>query len=463
MGKAASYFHVADSSETQTLHRRITPSEAQFDDQQARWNDLADFLILDLKKRSGHPIRTWLQGSYKFGTQVRPVHMADEFDIDLGVYFCWAGDRDKGDFEPKPLKQFVQASLEQFASQNDDVIGVVSPAKPRCCRVRFKGNFHVDVPCYHLDDELDKRSLATEENAWEDSDPKAMYIWFKDQFPEEQRVRVRRFVRYVKAWAALKFRETETRPSSLLLTVLVAEATKQTDTLPGDDDDALSVVLRKVSDRLTDQPDVPNPIDATENLTGRLSETSRNAFIDKIKAFAETASAASRDENTLSACSQWALEFEHLFPLPEPEKLDELAKSLPAVRTHPEVRVTAVSRENALWKYSGVNGIGPIPKKCDITFEVTNSLSLPAGTQYFWTVRNEGDEAEDTNDLGHLAGTGLTAHESSAYKGTHFMDCTAALDGRAVGLRRVLVKITGASPARQRTQRAALLKLIGKR
>ena len=464
MGKAASYFHNTNTSEKKTLHNRITPNEAQFDDQQARWNDLAEFLIADLKERSDYPIRTWLQGSYKFATQVRPVHITEEFDIDLGIYYCWAGDRDEGNFTPKQLKQFVQSGLEQFASLNDDVIELVMPPKPRCCRLRFKGNFHIDVPCYHLNDALDVRSLATEKNSWEDSDPKAIYIWFKDQFADHQRVRVRRFVRYVKAWAALKFRDAEFRPSSLLLTVLIAEETKQVlDVLPAEDDDALSVVLRRVSDRLNNQMNVRNPVDNAENLAGRLSETNHAVFVDKIKAFADTAFAASKDENTVSACTQWAQEFEHLFPLPELEQLDELVQNVPAVRTIPEVQVSAISRENASWRYTGVNGIGPIPKKCDITFQVTNSLSMPVGTQYFWTVRNEGDEAEDTNDLGHIGGSGLKAHESSAYKGSHFMDCTAMLNGQTIGLRRVLVKINGVSPIRKKAQRSGLIKLLGKR
>jgi hypothetical protein len=73
---------------------------------------------------------------------------------------------------------------------------------------------------------------------------------------------------------------------------------------------------------------------------------------------------------------------------------------------------------------------------------------MPAGTQYFGAVRNEGDEAEDTNDLGHIGGSGLTARESSVYKGSHFMDCTAMLNGRMDGLRRMLVKISGVSPIR---------------
>ena len=464
MGKAASYFYDASDTDKQTLHKRVTPNDSQFDEQQLRWNALADFLVDDLKERSCYPIRTWLQGSYKFGTQVRPVHRTEEFDIDLGIYYCWEGDRDGGDFTPKELKQLVQDSLAHFAAKNEDVIEVVEPAKPRCCRVRFKGNFHIDIPSYHLNESHDARSLATEENTWEDSDPKAIYIWFKDQFKDDQRVRVRRFVKYVKAWATLKFRDLQGRPSSLLLTVLIAEAAKQL--LPGlplEDDEALAAVLRKVLTSLGSERYVPNPVDKTENLASRPSEADWHAFVKKLGDFSETAAAAVRDQDTLGACSRWALEFEHLFPLPDARQLDELAKYLPAVRTLPEVRVNAVSRENTNLRYTGVNAIGPIPKNCSIAFEVTNGLSMPPGTQFYWMVRNEGDEAEDISDLGHKAGTGPKAEERSAYKGSHFMDCTAILGGRIIGLRRVVVTITGVTFPRRKSQRAALIRLLGRR
>ena len=48
-------------------------------------------------------------------------------------------------------------------------------------------------------------------------------------------------------------------------------------------------------------------------------------------------------------------------------------------------------------------------------------------------VRNEGREAENTNDLGHVAGQGLTAHERSAYRGRHYMDCVVKVGGRDCG------------------------------
>jgi hypothetical protein len=81
MGSAVSLFYSSNDTEKQTLHRRVTPSTDQFEEQQVRWNALADHLTSDLRERSGYAIRTWLQGSYKFGTQIRPVKLGDEFDI----------------------------------------------------------------------------------------------------------------------------------------------------------------------------------------------------------------------------------------------------------------------------------------------------------------------------------------------------------------------------------------------
>ena len=70
MSTAARLFH---SKSDQTLYDRITPSTDQFATQQARWNDLADFLKSRMKDDTGYPISTWLQGSYKFDTQIRPL------------------------------------------------------------------------------------------------------------------------------------------------------------------------------------------------------------------------------------------------------------------------------------------------------------------------------------------------------------------------------------------------------
>ncbi|MBI5615098.1 MAG: nucleotidyltransferase [Gammaproteobacteria bacterium] len=464
MAQASTYFYDSNDADRQTLHRRITPSDAQYDEQEARWNLLADFIKPKLAETSGYPIRSWLQGSYKFGTQVRPVHTGDEFDIDLGVYYCWSGSSNDGDFGPKELKTMVQDTLKEFEAENDDVVEVLEPPKMRCCRIRFRGGFHIDVPCYHLDEQRDARALAIEDDSWEDSDPKAIYKWFTSQFDDYTRSRVRRLVRYMKAWAALKFRDDQDRPSSVLLTVLVAQAVYGLDGgLPVPEDEALKVVLCKVYETAFVAQDVRNPVDPDENLASRMNAEQWSAFTDGLKQFSEVADQAVDAESEVSACTLWSASFEYLFPLPDAQTLSEEARQLPALRTLPEVQVKAVSKDNSNLRYNGKNEIGPIPKNCNISFRVSNADRMPYGTNFYWMVRNEGDEAEDINDLGHKAGQGIEATEHSAYNGTHYMDCTAVAGGRIIGVRRVRVRINSFVAPKRNPPKPAWTKIKGRR
>jgi hypothetical protein len=462
MGSASSLFYSSNDTEKQTLHRRITPSSDQFEEQQERWNALADHLTTDLRERSGYSIRTWLQGSYKFGTQTRPVRLGEEFDIDLGVYYVWKGSRDNGDYGPQSLKGFVRDSLVAYAADNPgEVLGVVPP-KPRCERIRFKGDFHIDVPAYHLELELDERSLATRDG-WEDSDPKAIYIWFRDSFDDIERAKVRRQIRYLKSWAALKFPEAG-RPSSILLTVLIAEAALELGTLPADDE-ALRDLVEHIAGRLETDWEVPNPVDPDEHLV-RMSSQQMQDFTRALSDLLDIATRACEAETEFAAADIWQEAFEHLFPMPEAQQaLVEMAKWLPVRSVMPEIRVTAVSRNNPQGgRFSDMNRIGPIPKNCDIHFEVVNAAQLPANSSIAWMVRNEGGEAENTNDLGHFAGFGLKANEHSAYRGTHYMDCVVKVGGQTVAMRRVPVAISGiAMPRRNPSARPAFVRLRGRK
>ena len=420
MGLSASLFYDPADSEKQTLHRRIIPSEEQFEDQRDRWNALADYLVAELGKRSGYPINTWLQGSYKFGTQVRGAHKGEEFDIDLGVYYRWSGNPNEGDYEPGVLKSMVQGALRSYDA--DGVLETVTPPKDRCCRIRFAGDFHIDVPAYHLDPDRDERQLATATNRWEDSDPKALYLWFRDRVDETTRTKVRRKVRYLKIWVNLKFPEGPGRPTSTLLTVLAAEASDDIDNqLP--DDEALAALLKIIVDRLEKSRIVPNPVDATEDLAQKFSAGDFAAFLSALKEFRSVADEANSAPDEISAADKWSVPFEHFFPLPEIDA--ELAKgtSVPMRRSIPEIAVEAISQNNPTKRWYGTNQVGPIPKGCAILFKITNPEVLPAGASIHWMVRNEGEEAEGVNDLGHIAGTGFNAKETSAYKGTQYMDC----------------------------------------
>jgi hypothetical protein len=467
MGIASNLFFSSNDLEAQTLYRRITPSADQFEQQRERWNELADHLKSDLQQRSGCEIRTWLQGSYKFGTQVRPPSKVEEFDIDLGIYHCWEGQAKNGIHSASDLKTFTQQSLQAFMTGAEGVLEIVEPPKARCSRIRYSGNFHIDVPSYHLEPNQDERTLAAND-VWEISDPKAIYTWFKAKFDDGRRAVARRQIKYLKCWASLRWGITKGRPSSILLTVLVAEALARLDDSEiGTDDETLLATVKEIATRLSSGSFIRNPANPSENLN-RLDQSQWAAFILSIDVLLGIAQDACIAESQLEAADLWAKAFEHFFPMPEADLQQSRGAlgqvQLPAVIKLPDVTVTAVSNSNRNLQFSGINKIGPIPKGCQITFTIAKAWNLPPGTTVSWSVRNEGAEAESENDLGHSGGNSFTTEERSAYAGTHYMDCIFRQSNRAIGIRRVAVTISGTyAPPRNPIKKPAYTRLAGRR
>jgi hypothetical protein len=466
MGIAASLFFTSNDTEKQTLHRRITPSEEQMDEQIIRWNELSDHLMSDLRSRSGHPIRTWLQGSYKYATQIRPPSMGEEFDIDLGVFYCWPGKPEDGSHGPVALREMAQNSMLEYAKTAAGVKRVAVPPKPRCMRIHYDGGFHIDVPTYHLDQDADARTLACE-HGWEISDPKAIYLWFQKLFEEGIRTKVRRHIRYTKCWAGLKWTIGNGRPSSVLLTVLVADACVELgDDAIGPDDDTLLAILQQISTRIQCSSVVENPANRAENLN-RLSDKQWSDFCAGVNEFVAVAAKACNAPTALDAVDHWAKAFKHFFPMVEQSALaeDAMAKSTALVSvSQPEVMVDAVARDNKHLTFAGHNCIGPIPKGCDVHFRLLNPERLPVGSTVEWVVRNEGAEAENINDLGHSSGFNYKAKDHSAYAGTHFMDCIIRLNGRVYSVRRIPVTIIGmAAPRRNPLTKPYYVRLRGRK
>ena len=436
MGISANLFFSTIDPEN-CLDYRIRPSDEQQSAQENRWNDLCDFLGEELQARSEYAISSWLQGSYKFGTQIRPAKPTQEFDIDLGIYYRWSGEPEDGRFSPDALKGFIQGSLEFYADDDRNDAEEVTEPKERCSRIRFKDSFHIDVPTYHLDTGRDARTLATETKGWEESDLKAIYVWWKEKFDDVARPRARRLVRYLKMWAALKFDEA-TRPSSIMLTVLLANALAETDTsrLAGDDEflhTCAAAMLMTLKASLV----VPNPVNNKENLN-QLDATASKEFLANLDSLVSTAARAVAAATKPDSAEIWSEIFEHFFPMTDELASDARTGALVVMQFDPQVdiQIQNGSRINV-----ARNAVGGIPKGCELHFSLANAFQLPQGAQVFWTVRNTG-EAEIVNDLGHTK-NGLFAVENSAYRGTHFMDVSVRLNGRTIGRRRVPVQITG--------------------
>lgn len=191
-------------------------------------------------------------------------------------------------------------------------------------------------------------------------------------------------------------------------------------------------------------------------------------FSDGINALIGIAASACAADTEIEAADYWTMAFAHFFPLPDTRVAlaeDTLAKSMSLVPvTLPDVLVLAVGQKNSNIRIHGKNAIGPIPKDCDIMFEIAEPWKLPPGTTVEWIVRNDGSEAENVNDLGHRAGTGYKVTRPSAYNGSHFMDCVLRQNGRIYGVRRIPVRISGISaPLRNPVRQPAYTQIRGRR
>jgi Adenylyl/Guanylyl and SMODS C-terminal sensor domain len=439
MGAAASLL----SSPTQgadSVFQRITPSSEQVDYLQDKWHELRDFISPPLGTLFALPTSTWIQGSYKYQTLLRPF-ADEEFDLDMGFYFGWSG----GDpYRPVRLKDAVQSQLTLLVSRIPEAKSVFVPPKKRCCRVHYEKQFHIDVPVYHLNQTSDSRRLACQNDVWETSDPKTLYQWFRARIVNTDRQQVRRLICYLKAWARLRL-SGDARPSSILLTVLVVESaylsTFRTDM---DDDEALAEVLAIIKNRLDASSVVENPVNRAENLN-RLSPDGLRSFLSQLESARVFARAAVTAPNLLIAAQHLEWLFSYMVPFPDTvddRVLREASRRLATVEPDVQIRVTSNDHLVGVER----NQVPNARKRCTLTFQVVNSTAFPPGSLYTWTVRNRGSEAEGVNQLGHIqSGLNRTSvRESTLYNGRQSMDLTIRdPNGRLVGFRRIPVNISG--------------------
>lgn len=464
MGKAASLFNGAGE---QTLLKRVTPTTEQREFLQTQWNALADHLKQALYTDYGYPISTWLQGSYKYGTLIRPVHVDEEYDVDIGIYFQWESD---GNATPAPtqLREWVQRELQVFKSLNADVKSISEPPKERCSRAIYEKKFHIDTPVYHLEKSSDTRRLACLSGKWEDSDPKAIYEWFKSAVWGGDREQLRRLIRYLKGWAAVAFVESAAaRPSSILLTVLAAQSFEDhwLSRLGGmDDEDALTLVIKDMHERLFGDRVVPNPIDESEDLN-RIPDVHWDVFLTNLQALRNAAENAEAEQDEAAAALAWSEVFSFLMPLPQTQEVEVVEEvSGRAIMVLPEIEIEIFDRvsKKPIGKYR--NEVPGVPKDCDLIFKIVNPHVIPEYATVEWTVRNDGEESDYIGDLGHrrMGIRLLEANEHTAYAGLHFMDCVVRFNGQVYAVRRVPVSVKDINYPARNPPRPAYTKLFSK-
>ncbi|MGH8160834.1 MAG: CBASS cGAMP synthase [Gammaproteobacteria bacterium] len=451
MGAASRLFYSTDA-EQETLNKRVRPSDDQMNLLRQRKDELEAHIKSDISARSDVAVSTWLQGSYKLHTLIRLLSKQD-YDVDVGVYFEW-GSGSTTKLMSDELRDVLQLSLQGFAENNEHVKRVEDPAKERCSRAYYENHLHIDLPGYHYSTDTGVTRLATLAGKWEKSDPEKMVEWFQARLEGEERAQTRRVVRYLKAWAALRFQDDrDAQPSSLMLTVLATDAF--VDVALGkdlDDDDALKVVIDSVFARLSEGSVVENPVESDQDRNlNRLDDAEFGRFMKALRQLSVIARNATQADNTeAEAAASWTEAYDYLLPLPDVEGMVEEADPSRAMVLFaaPAISIEVFPQKGGPPRTTFTGQVDLAYKDEWLRFRITNRHMLPQDAQIRWVVRNVGQDAYAENDIGHSSLDNGSYHDEYAkYHGRHFMDCEVRIGGRLHALTRVPVAITRMSLA----------------
>ena len=192
-------------------------------DENATLREKRDRVLTRLRdglKKAGRPTFTaFNQGSYAMGTGVEPV--GGDYDIDVGVVFVGARPAD-----PREVKRWVYEAVAGHTAR-------VEWRRP-CVTVWYQQGgepvYHVDLPVYWQDSggglalAVGKEHSGADQRAWQACDPKGLIEAVKGYRSGEQRLQLRRVIRYLKRWKDHRFpAEGSAAPVGVGLTIAALE------------------------------------------------------------------------------------------------------------------------------------------------------------------------------------------------------------------------------------------------
>lgn len=245
------------------------------------------------------------QGSYSMQTLVAPLD--GELDVDDGVYLQHLSAISQKDWPaPETVHSWLVKATENHTNEK--------PVDKRTCvRVIYAGQYHVDLPSYSL---LlgDYMHAEKGDKGWHKSDPRAITQLFNETV-EAVGEQLRNNVKYLKAWADNKAQKNGKMASSVILTVLAAQAYRSDQR----DDVSFANMAAIISQRVQSSFVVLNPADQTEDLAKRLTTQEKTRFTQLVGQLTVKAQSALAEQSDEKAAKVWQSEFGERFPLPVKE------------------------------------------------------------------------------------------------------------------------------------------------
>ena len=429
-----------ENSDSESLFLRITLSKEQIAEAKEKKDNLLELLKPELSSSLEIKVKHWLQGSYKNHTLIRPVQKGDEFDIDVGIYLLFNAEDDG--LDAQVAKNLNREILEWYVSNRPEAR--VEESKNSCERLSYPASFHIDIPLYYYDENTNTCRLATQNDGWIDSDPKALQDWFDDAVSHLEKpsiAKIRRIIKYLKTWTALKSKKDGASIPSIALTVLVANHFVESN----DDDDTFISTSINVMDYILNNDTLNNPVHGGD-LFG-FNDNDRQLIRNKARALKNSCQFIAESTDSFQQYVLWSATFEHMFP-PFIERQEEVAKqtNLPAITVPPKINVRHLDKDKKLLSSKVTNSVRTFRDE-ELYFSIENTQDYSNNSEVHWIVRNQDEEARRLNDLGHttVLSKDEVRNEGCSYNGTHYMECLVLDDGSIKGISAVKVKITGFS------------------
>jgi hypothetical protein len=240
----------------------------------------------DMKGRNP---KTFLQGSYKLHTAVKPQREDGSYDVDVVMLANLDDIRSNGGNSVDWLTDVL--------SENDRYKNKIDQSKinARCVRLQYENDFHMDIiPAHPGDDQKDGIILVPHD--WKKSHPHGFKEWCLNK-QKDTNDYFYTTVRLLKWWRNLKWGD-EGHPKSILLTTLVGN------NIPADGESIDKVFIKTIigmNSYLSQHAFVPkinNPSLSSENISASWSLTDFIEFKSRLSGAAVAAQKAldSRDE-----------------------------------------------------------------------------------------------------------------------------------------------------------------------
>lgn len=422
-------------SDFQTFLSDIEPSKTTVDQISAAHKALRDYLSAH-EHYGEHCVHTYLSGSYAKHTSIRPAKNDDNRDVDIIVETDYGSDANSANVIIELRDILLGSSKYATAHLQTHSVGISF------------SNLDIDVVPLAVDDETCFIGCV-DDGRWTETNPKGHIEW-STAVNAKYDGRFKPVVKIMKWWRRENCPEEERWPKGITLEKIIADHYPDDVTLY---EDIVTQLMENIADSydglLADgiKPQVVDPSLTTNDLASGYQREDFEAFVRAIHAalalISEEGStnsawrkilgnrfpASSRNEFALSPAylsTAAALSVPHRKTPPWPMACHRPGVIVVADVTYPDGKCERITTNDRV-----------IPKKCEIDYKVLRPLSL-ATAKVKWQVVNTGAEAQAANQpRGEFNDSNIEKggrHESTAYRGRHYVQCFLIKNGRCVAL-----------------------------